>query len=148
MVEHKFIKVKKFNPDQLEIEVATITPALPEHEAWFAGFQEDKSSPGRVEPFPPSSRVIGREIIKGQPTIIDTADKGEIRYTTETEFSAQQLVDLEAKLDAHDHTVNSPGQSQRAQLEANLDALEVRANSMTLSPDLQLIADIILTLHK
>lgn len=146
-MEHKFIKLKEFNPDQLEIEVATISPALPEHKVWFAGF-DPSSSPGRVKPITPPSRVVGRNVIKGLSTAIDWADRGEIRYTTDTAFSAQQLIDLEAKLDAHDHTMNSPGQDAQALLEANLLALEVRANSATLSPDMQLIADIIGKLHK
>jgi len=147
-MEHKFIKVKKFNPSLLEVQVATIFPALSKHVVWFAGFQPDSSSPGRVEPFAAASKVVGRSVIKGKLPVIDSADRGEIRYTTEVKFSVQQLIDLDALLDAHDHTVDSSSQAAKSQLQSDLVALEVRANSATLPADLQLIADVILALHK
>lgn len=147
-MEHKFIKLKSFNPSLLEIQVATISPALPKHVMWFAGFQVDSTSPGRVEPILSPSKIVGKSVVKGKLPVIDSADKGEIRYTTEVKFSAQQLVDLEALLDAHDHTVDSLSQAIQSQLQADLVALEVRAQSATLPSDLQLIADIILALHK
>lgn len=147
-MEHKFIKLKSFNPSLLEIQTATISPALPKHVVWFAGFQEDSVFLGRVEPILSPSKVVGKTVIKGKLPVIDSADKGEIRYTTEVKFSAQQLVDLEALLDAHDHTVDSPSQLEQSLLEDDLVALEVRAQSATLPADLQLLADIVLALHK
>lgn len=139
-----FNKLKDFNSEQLAIEVETL--GLPEHDVWFAGFAPAPN--GRSIPAEPTSprMVVIKSKIPGQPPVTSVAVLGDIRYASNTEFTAQQLVDLEAKLDAHDAQADSPLQAARAQKQADTVALEVAIAGGVSASDLPLIARLLLAL--
>lgn len=142
MAVQTYNKLKTFNLPQLEIEVATLS--LPAHEPWHAGFERHATLPNRVEPFPEASRQVGKRRVKGEPTVIDTALKGEVRYTTRDPLTAQQIIDLEAKLDAHDHTVDTQEQQDIIEAAADLVSLRSKVAAGMTPPDRQLIAKLLL----
>lgn len=138
----KFTKLKDFNPEQLEKEVATL--GLPEgYTIWFNGFDEDGD---KVVP----ADLLQPRIVVKTPTIqpiaiCSKATKGEVHVLTKVKLTAQQATDLEAKLDAHNSATKSIRQIALAQKKTDLATLTAKmGGGGVTTADLNLLARLLL----
>ena len=75
---------------------------------------------------------------------ITRANAGEIEYVTKDELTAQQALDLEVVLDAHNAADNSPKQAAQLQKAADILALKAAIAAGIKAGDLPLIARLLL----
>lgn len=141
MADFNTNKLKDFNTTQMEVELNALI-GFPTFTINFRGFQPlDRFS--RVEPFPESSRVLGRSEIEGVVTI-DSADTGDIRVTTRDPLTGVQQTQLDVALDAHVDTVDTPEQTRAKQAVVDQASLLSAFNAGIADTDLRLTAKLLL----
>ena len=87
----------------------------------FAGFANDAL--GRVSPFTPLTKVISTDDVA---KTTDTAARGDVRIISAGALTATQLTTIDAALDAHDDTIDTPRQLKARAAEDVIDALKVQ----------------------
>lgn len=138
MAIQKFIKIKDFNTQLMAEEVQALSPAIPSFQQSFPGFDQ---SGGQATPIADATRVISRN----GSTILDTADRGEVRYETRDPLTGAEVTAIDGALDAHDATGRSTEQANSDRIQADLATLRTRLPLIT-DPDLELVAQLTLDL--
>lgn len=139
----KFTKLKDFNPAQLEKEVDGLDLSGG-YTVCFMGFAEKDED--TVEPADLTRSRVVVTIPSTEPiSIISEAMKGDVHVLSKVKFTAQQVTDIEEKLDAHNSMTQSPRQLAEAQTQTDLSTLQSKmvGSGITVA-DLNLIARLLL----
>lgn len=139
MATQKYIKIKDFNPQLLTEEVQAL--AVPAFQQSLPGFDQSATDRNHVTPIVDATRVISRN----GSTILDTADRGEVRYETRNPLTPAEVTLIDGALDAHVATGKSTQQLNDERIQADLATLRTRLPLIT-DPDLQLVARLTLDL--